>query len=143
MPIRYFRKAATRIAALLVTAALVSTAAGADQQQIQTTSASNLANPDKAVAESSWEARLLVQGHQFSCMDGSKMLLAFQNSNDGVDALIHVQDRNYMLPAQPSGSGEVRILWSDGVNSLTWSPGVQLMWMSGATHLMCGRSHHH
>lgn len=71
------------------------------------------------------------------------MLLAFQDSPDGVDALIRVHGQNYRLPAQPASTGEVKILWSDGSNSLTWSPGVQLMWMSGSAHLMCGRSHHH
>jgi len=76
-------------------------------------------------------------------MDDSKMLLAFQDSANGVDALIRVHGRNYRLPAQPAITGEVKILWSDGSSSLTWSPGVQLMWMSGSAHLMCGHSHHH
>ena len=54
-----------------------------------------------------------------------------------------VDGQAYRLAAQPPPSGEVRILWSDGPHSLTWSPGVRLMWMSGSTHLMCGRSSHH
>jgi hypothetical protein len=36
----------------------------------------------------------------------------------------------------------VVLTWSDGQHTLTWSPGVQIMWMDGATHRMCGRDEH-
>lgn len=78
-------------------------------------------------------------GKEFACSDGSKMVLGF----GGIDALVTIHGEAYRLAAQPPPPGEVRILWSDGPHSLTWSPGVRLMWMSGSTHLMCGRSSHH
>ena len=81
-------------------------------------------------------------GKEFACSDGSKMVLGF-GAQGGIDALVTIHGQAYRLAAQPPPSGEVRILWSDGPHSLTWSPGVRLMWMSGSTHLMCGRSSHH
>ena len=38
--------------------------------------------------------------------------------------------------------GLAQIVWSDGERSLTWLPGVRLMWMASETHLMCGRGGH-
>ena len=58
-------------------------------------------------------------------------------------ALIWLHGDQYKLPNQPPEPGPVQIVWSDGDHSLTWSPGVQLMWMNGVTHLMCGRGGHH
>lgn len=137
------RQSLAKAALLAVAATLASGAAGADEPPRRTGSAYELAAPDEAPARSVWEAKVLSDGYQFACMDDNKMLLAFQDTAEGVDALIHVHGRSYRLPAAPSGSGEVKIVWSDGASSLTWSPGVKLMWMSGPTHLMCGRSHRH
>jgi hypothetical protein len=37
----------------------------------------------------------------------------------------------------------VRLTWSDGLRTLVWSPGVQIMWMAADVHRMCGRAGHH
>ena len=39
--------------------------------------------------------------------------------------------------------GPIRLTWSDGRRTLTWSPGVQIMWMAADVHRMCGRAGHH
>jgi hypothetical protein len=143
MFIRSFRQSASKMAALLVAASLTSSFAVAEPPLRRGSPVRDIAAPAESSGSLAWESKILASGYQFACMDDSKMLLAFQDTANGVDALIRVHGQNYRLPAQPPGTGEVRILWSDGANSLTWSPGVQLMWMSGSTHLMCGRSHNH
>lgn len=82
-------------------------------------------------------------GAEFRCTDGSKLVLSFAGDESGVSALIWLHGDQYKLPNQPPEPGPVQIVWSDGDHSLTWSPGVQLMWMNGVTHLMCGRGGHH
>lgn len=79
----------------------------------------------------------------FSCQDGSRLLLGFDDAGGVLSALVSVQGATYRLPALPPEPGPVQIVWSDGAHSLTWSPGVRLMWMSASSHLMCGRSHTH
>jgi len=81
-------------------------------------------------------------GASFQCQDGSKMVLNFAEAANGIDAVIWLQGASYRLPNQPPRQGPVQIVWSDGEHSLTWSPGVQLMWMASDTHLMCGRGGH-
>jgi copper(I)-binding protein len=81
-------------------------------------------------------------GHAFRCADGSKMVLSFIDRDSGVSALIWLHGDQYLLPNLPPEPGPVQIVWSDGAHSLTWSPGVQLMWMNGPTHLTCGRGGH-
>jgi hypothetical protein len=81
-------------------------------------------------------------GYAFACQDGSKLVLSFQNEIDGLSAMVSVGGASHRLPILAPEPGPVQIVWSDGQHSLTWSPGVQLMWMSGSTHLMCGRGGH-
>jgi copper(I)-binding protein len=81
-------------------------------------------------------------GSAFRCSDGSKLVLSFVEQASSVSAQIWLRGELYTLPYQPPEPGPVRITWSDGAHSLTWSPGVQLMWMNGPTHLMCGRGGH-
>ena len=81
-------------------------------------------------------------GATFACSNGSKLVLSFSDS-DGLSALIWLEGTSYKLAHRPPDGGPVQIVWSDGEHSLTWSPGVRLMWMSGSTHLMCGRGHQH
>lgn len=81
-------------------------------------------------------------GSLFKCQDGSEMVLSLATTGDLVSAAVWLQGRSYLLRHQPPEPGLVQIVWSDGRSSLTWSPGVQLMWMSGDTHLMCGRGGH-
>lgn len=82
-------------------------------------------------------------GAAFHCDDGSRLVLSFSDGSDGLSALIWVQGNSYKLAHRPPAPGPLRVVWSDGEHSLTWSPGVRLMWMSGSTHLMCGRGHQH
>lgn len=84
----------------------------------------------------------LENGAAFQCQDGSRLLLRFE-PGDGLSALIQVLGKTYRLPYQPPAPGPTQIVWSDGDHSLTWSPGVQLMWMGDGAHLMCGRGGHH
>ncbi len=81
-------------------------------------------------------------GATFQCQDGSKMVLSFAEATNGIDAVIWLHGASYRLPNQPPRQGPVQVVWSDGEHSLTWSPGVQLMWMATNTHLMCGRGGH-
>lgn len=81
-------------------------------------------------------------GSAFVCDDGGKMFLAFVNTGTAISAKVSVKGAVYLLPNQPPEPGIARIVWSDGEHSLTWSPGVQLMWMGDDTHLMCGRGGH-
>lgn len=81
-------------------------------------------------------------GAAFACQDGSRLVLSFRNEIDGFSAIVSVAGASHRLPILAPEAGPVQIVWSDGQHSLTWSPGVQLMWMSGSTHLMCGRSGH-
>ncbi len=82
-------------------------------------------------------------GVAFGCQDGSQLVLAFEDNETGLSAVVSVHGAVYRLPVQPREPGPVQIVWSDGAHSLSWSSGVRLMWMGEATHLMCGRSHKH
>jgi len=83
-----------------------------------------------------------VTGSEFRCNDGSKLVLNFSKAGEGTDIDVWSGGATYHLPYQPPKPGPVQILWSDGENSLTWNPGVNLMWIKSSSHLMCGRSHH-
>ena len=82
------------------------------------------------------------RGATFGCEDGSKLVLAFAETGKGSAALVWIGDSAYLLANLPPEQGIPKVVWSDGEHSLTWTPGVQLMWMGSATHLMCGRSGH-
>ena len=82
------------------------------------------------------------RGASFACTDGSKLVLAFAETGTGIAALVWVGDSAYRLVNLPPEQGMAKIVWSDGEHSLTWNPGVQLMWMASNTHLMCGRTAH-
>lgn len=83
------------------------------------------------------------QGREFACQDGTKMVLSFEEAREGIDARVSVHGRSFRLHALPNDPAIVQIVWTDGDRTLTWRPGVRLMWMSGSTHLMCGSSHSH
>lgn len=78
----------------------------------------------------------------FQCEDGSKLLLSFDVNGNGLDALVSLRGAVYRLPYIEPEPGPVQVVWSDGDHSLTWSPGVQLMWMASDAHLRCGRGGH-
>jgi hypothetical protein len=81
-------------------------------------------------------------GATFQCQDGSKMVLAFAQAAEGIDAVVWLNGASHLLAWKAPEPGPVQVVWSDGEHSLTWSPGVQLMWMASDTHLMCGRGNH-
>ncbi len=81
-------------------------------------------------------------GASFQCSDGTKMVLGFAETGDGLAALVWLHGANYRLAYLPPEAGPAQVAWSDGEHSLTWSPGVRLMWMATGTHLMCGRGEH-
>ena len=81
-------------------------------------------------------------GPAFQCSDGSKMVLTFAETGEGLAALVWVHGVSYRLAYIPPEPGPVQVAWSDGEHELTWSPGVRLMWMASDTHLMCGRGEH-
>lgn len=83
------------------------------------------------------------EGSAFACDDGGKLILSFAETGKGVAAHVWLRGVTYRLAYLPPEPGPVQIVWSDGEHSLTWSPGVRLMWMSNDTHLMCGRSGGH
>ena len=82
------------------------------------------------------------QGAAFGCQDGSKLFLDFEDEIDGLSAVVSVAGSSHRLPVLAPEPGPVQIMWSDGVHTLTWRPGVKLMWMGEGAHLMCGRSGH-
>ncbi len=82
------------------------------------------------------------RGSAFRCEDGSKMVLDLNVDGDVAVADVWLGGASYRLAYVPPEPGPVQIVWSDGDHSLTWSPGVKLMWMSNSTHLMCGRGGH-
>jgi hypothetical protein len=81
-------------------------------------------------------------GSGFQCDDGSRLMLEFDVTDNGLDALVSLRGAVYRLPYIAPEPGLAQIVWSDGERSLTWLPGVQLMWMASETHLMCGRGGH-
>lgn len=82
------------------------------------------------------------RGAAFLCQDGSKMVLSFASTGENTFAVVWLRGASFQLANLPPEPGVARITWSDGEHSLTWNPGVQLMWMGKDTHLMCGRGGH-
>jgi hypothetical protein len=80
---------------------------------------------------------------RFKCADGGDLTAQFASRDARLIAIVDSGDGPHTLATVPwSGGGPVRLTWSDGKRTLTWSPGVQIMWMDGASHRMCGRGEH-
>lgn len=79
---------------------------------------------------------------KFKCQSGGDLTAQFASRDDLFVAIVDAGDGPHALPAQPFEGGPIRLTWSDGRRTLTWSPGVQIMWMDGASHRMCGRGEH-
>jgi hypothetical protein len=58
-------------------------------------------------------------------------------------AVVDAGDGPHTLKSMPWDAVQAQLRWSDGPRTLTWSSGVNLMWMDGDTHLMCNGAHHH
>jgi hypothetical protein len=84
---------------------------------------------------------------RFTCQDGGDILAKFAVERGELVAIVDAFDGDgpHTLASQPYGVAPVRLIWSDGRRTLTWSAGVQIMWMDASVHRMCGRAggHHH
>ena len=80
----------------------------------------------------------------FACKDGSNITFQTVTRDASLVAIVQTGAALHELPLRPWNMGDPpQVAWSDGVHTLTWNPGVQLMWMDGANHRDCGRSSEH
>ena len=84
-------------------------------------------------------------GTRFRCQDGGDLLARFATQRGRLVAIVDALDGYgpHTLAWRPYEGGPVMLTWSDGERTLTWSPGVQIMWMAADTHRMCGRAGGH
>jgi hypothetical protein len=84
-------------------------------------------------------------GTRFHCQDGGDILARFASQDGRLVAVVDAFDGDgpHTLAWTPFTGGPIRLTWSDGRRTLTWSPGVQIMWMAADVHRMCGRAGHH
>ncbi|MGZ6016410.1 MAG: hypothetical protein ACXWKM_11755 [Phenylobacterium sp.] len=84
---------------------------------------------------------------RFTCQDGGDIIAKFAVERGELVAIVDAFDGDgpHTLASRPYGVAPVRLIWSDGQHTLTWSAGVQIMWMDASVHRMCGRAggHHH
>jgi hypothetical protein len=86
-----------------------------------------------------------VASTRFRCQDGGDLLARFATQRGRLVAIVDALDGYgpHTLAWRPYEGGPVILTWSDGERTLTWSPGVQIMWMAADTHRMCGRAGAH
>ena len=84
-------------------------------------------------------------GVRFNCQDGGNIFARFAVERGRLVAIVDAFDGYgpHTLAARPYAEAPVRLIWSDGQRTLTWSPGVQIMWMASDAHRMCGRAGGH
>jgi hypothetical protein len=94
---------------------------------------------DAAMAQTEGAAK------RFQCQDGGTILTRFATQRGHLVAIVDAFDGDgpRTLSLQPYAGPPVELTWSDGRRTLTWSPGVQIMWMDASVHRMCGGGHHH
>jgi len=84
---------------------------------------------------------------RFRCQDGGDLVARFVTDHGRLVAIVDAFDGAgpQTLTWTPYTGGPVHLTWTDGAHTLTWSPGVQIMWMAADVHRMCGRAggHHH
>jgi hypothetical protein len=87
----------------------------------------------------------VVASTRFRCQDGGDLLARFATQRGRLVAIVDALDGYgpHTLAWRPYEGGPVILTWSDGERTLTWSPGVQIMWMAADTHRMCGRAGGH
>ncbi|HEY8003287.1 MAG TPA: hypothetical protein VIE16_03610 [Phenylobacterium sp.] len=100
------------------------------------------AEPRDDAAQAAAEA---TPGVRFNCQDGGNIFARFAVQRGRLVAIVDAFDGYgpHTLSARPYAEAPVRLIWSDGQRTLTWSPGVQIMWMDAGAHRMCGGGHHH
>ena len=107
-----------------------------------------MATPALAAAQTAREADLdnaPVPSTRFRCQDGGDLLARFATERGRLVAIVDALDGYgpHTLLWRPYDGGPVKLTWSDGERTLTWSPGVQIMWMAADAHRMCGRAGGH
>jgi hypothetical protein len=82
---------------------------------------------------------------KFNCQDGGAINYRFATERGKLVAIVDAFDGYgpHTLAARPYAGPPVELVWSDGHRTLTWSPGVQIMWMDEGAHRMCGGGMHH
>ena len=99
-----------------------------------------------APAGSAWTdetAAAEVPPTRFKCQAAGDLTARFDARGPKLLMIVDAGDGPHALPITPWDGGAVRLTWSDGQRTLVWSPGVQIMWMDGAEHRMCGGGMHH
>src|SRR3569833_753323 len=84
-------------------------------------------------------------GVRFNCLVGGFFFARFAVERGRLVAIVDAFDGYgpHTLAARPYAEAPVRLTWSDGQRTLTWSPGGQIMWMDAGAHRMCGGVHPH
>jgi hypothetical protein len=102
-----------------------------------------MAQDEPVGPESSVEAASSAK--RFICQDGGAILARFTTERGRLVAIVDAFDGDgpHTLASRPYLGPPVQLTWSDGRRTLTWSPGVQIMWMDASVHRMCGGGHHH
>jgi hypothetical protein len=82
---------------------------------------------------------------RFACQDGGAIVARFATERGRLVAIVDAFDGDgpHTLASRPYHGPPVELIWSDGRRTLSWSPGVQIMWMDDSVHRMCGGGHHH
>jgi len=82
-------------------------------------------------------------GSVFKCSDGRELFARFTSQGAEAVAIVDAGDGPHVLPLRQGVPNVPEITWSDGQRTMTWSIGVQIMWMDGPSHLSCGRGAAH
>jgi hypothetical protein len=84
-----------------------------------------------------------LRGSVFKCDGSGELVAQFDTRGAQFVAIVDIGEGPHVLPLQPWKGDVPQITWSDGKRTLTWSPGVQIMWMDGVVHRACGRGGEH
>jgi len=99
---------------------------------------------DTATTGQSAHEEAVAVATRFRCQDGGDLLARFATERGRLVAIVDALDGYgpHTLAWRPYEGGPVMLTWTDGERTLTWSPGVQIMWMVADAHRMCGRAAH-
>ena len=79
----------------------------------------------------------------FQCEDGPALTAQFAMRGARFGAIVDAGDGPHFLPERPFSASPVKLIWSDGRRTLTWSPGVTITWTDGGAPKSCGRTFGH
>ena len=80
--------------------------------------------------------------HTFKCESGGDLTADFSSQDAILVATVDAGDGPHVLPMRQGPYNVPELRWSDGQRTLVWTAGVQIMWMDGSNHRMCGRGGH-